>query len=275
MIWEEYSVFITRTISGIVLLIIIIGAILTGGYVWLALAGILSLIALYELFGALGIRKSAMEWSAYIVCAAAYVIFNLGLIGMVYVMPVLYFIIIMAVYVIKWPKYDVNVIAKSFFAFFYAVVCMVYLYQIRVDSIYYIWLVFISAWGSDTCAYVTGILIGKHKMPGTLSPKKTIEGCIGGVLGAAIIGFIYGMIISGTKAAFICAVICMIGSFVSQTGDLAASAVKRNCGIKDYGKLIPGHGGVMDRFDSLLFVAPVIYCILYCAFLFGLNIHFV
>lgn len=269
------NTFVKRTISGIILLIIIFGAIFAGGYVWLALMGILSIIGLYELFKALGINKTIMEYAAYILCAASYIVFGQNVLLAVYVMPVLYFIIIMAVYVIKWPGYDINMISKSLFTFCYAVLCMIFLYQIRLESIYYIWLVFISAWGSDTCAYVTGMLIGKHKMPGTLSPKKTIEGCVGGVLGAAIIGFIYGMAVSGTKTAVIFAVLCMAGSVVSQIGDLAASAVKRNCGIKDYGKLIPGHGGVMDRFDSLLFVAPVIYYIMSFALMYGLDIDFI
>lgn len=269
------NTFVKRTISGIILLIVIFGAIFAGGYVWLALTGILSLIALYELFKALGINKTIMEYAAYILCAASYIVFSQNVLLAVYVMPVLYFVIIMAAYVIKWPGYDINMISKSLFTFCYAVLCMIYLYQIRLESIYYIWLVFISAWGSDTCAYVTGMLIGKHKMPGTLSPKKTIEGCVGGVLGAAIIGFIYGMVLSGIKTAIIFAVLCMAGSVVSQIGDLAASAVKRNCGIKDYGKIIPGHGGIMDRFDSLLFVAPVIYCIMTIVLMYGLNIDFI
>ena len=125
------------------------------------------------------------------------------------------------------------------------------------------WLVFISAWGSDTCAYLVGILIGKHKVPSTLSPKKTIEGCIGGVVGAGIIGFVYGNILSDIILGIVFASICMTGSIISQIGDLAASAVKRNMDIKDYGKIIPGHGGIMDRFDSIIFVTPIIYAILY------------
>lgn len=253
--------FVKRTISGIVLLLIIFGAIFAGGYVWLALMGILSVIALYELFRALKINGTIMEYAAYVICAASYIGYGRDIFSAVYIAPVMYFVIVMAAYVIKWPKYDINMISKSIFIFCYAVLCMIYLYQIRCDNIYYIWLVFISAWGSDTCAYVVGMLIGKHKMPGTLSPKKTIEGCVGGVIGAGIIGFIYGMVLLGTVTGLAFAALCMAGSVISQIGDLAASAVKRNCNIKDYGKLIPGHGGVMDRFDSLLFAAPAIYCI--------------
>jgi phosphatidate cytidylyltransferase len=99
-----------------------------------------------------------------------------------------------------------------------------------------------------------------------LSPKKSIEGLIGGIVGAAIIGAIYGVFINAkiypvNGAAVIFAVIGAVGAGFAVIGDLAASAIKRNNEIKDYGKLIPGHGGIMDRFDSIIFTAPVIY---YC-----------
>ena len=94
-----------------------------------------------------------------------------------------------------------------------------------------------------------------------LSPKKSLEGCIGGVLGAALIGVIYVACLGTREPKTLCliAVICAFGGAVSMLGDLAASAIKRNKGIKDYGKLIPGHGGILDRFDSVIFTAPVIY----------------
>ena len=99
-----------------------------------------------------------------------------------------------------------------------------------------------------------------------LSPKKSVEGAIGGVVGAALLGLIYGSVFSANLTEFelispsvSCAMICGIGGAISMIGDLAASAIKRNKGIKDYGTLIPGHGGIMDRFDSILFTAPIIY----------------
>ena len=106
--------------------------------------------------------------------------------------------------------------------------------------------------------------MGKHKMAPKLSPKKSVEGGIGGILGAALFGAVYGLAInrfaSGADANVLhYAIICGIGSMISQVGDLAASAIKRNQGIKDYGKLIPGHGGILDRFDSVIFTAPAIY----------------
>ena len=131
-------------------------------------------------------------------------------------------------------------------------------------GIYIVWLIIISSWGCDTCAYAVGMLIGKHKAFPVLSPKKSWEGCIGGVVGAGLIGALYGYFVVETAIPYqtvtwIIMFICMVGAVMSQVGDLAASAIKRNHDIKDYGKLIPGHGGIMDRFDSVIVTAPMIF----------------
>ncbi len=262
--------FVTRTISGAVLLLIIILTIIVGGPLWLVVTGALSLMALYELLKALSIDKTILAAVSYVFCLLIYIAMGFGLQEFLMLILIGYFIAIMAVYVIKWPAYDVLMISKALFSMIYAGVCMSYLYQIRNldNGIYMMWLVFISSWGSDTCAYLVGITLGKHKIPSTLSPKKSIEGCIGGVFGAAIIGLIYGIFLDkNMPGEFSCAVvfpiICAVGSVLSQLGDLAASAVKRNCEIKDYANLIPGHGGILDRFDSVIYIAPIIYYILY------------
>ena len=120
-----------------------------------------------------------------------------------------------------------------------------------------VWLIFFCSWGCDTCAYCVGVLIGKHKMAPVLSPKKSVEGAVGGVVGAILLGIIYAAATKGGMVEY--AIICGVGALISMVGDLAASAIKRNQGIKDYGKLIPGHGGILDRFDSVIFTAPIIY----------------
>jgi len=195
---EEYDMFITRTISGAILLILIIGAILFGGPVWLVLLGLLSIMALYEMLKTLKLDKTAFAWVAYFACLLLYGILWSSRFELVLLVLIVYFIAIMTIYVIKWPSYEVTDISKALFSFFYAAFILSFMYQIRMmdNGIYYMWLVFISAWGSDTCAYLVGILIGKHKVPSTLSPKKTIEGCIGGVVGAGIIGFVSNIIIA-------------------------------------------------------------------------------
>ena len=123
-------------------------------------------------------------------------------------------------------------------------------------------LVFVGAWVTDTFAYFSGYFFGKHKLIPAVSPKKTVEGAIGGTLfamiGFAVVGIIYDYSI---KNIIILAIVGLFASVVSQFGDLSASLIKRHYGIKDYGKLFPGHGGVLDRFDSILSVSVLLYLI--------------
>ena len=125
------------------------------------------------------------------------------------------------------------------------------------------WLVVIAAFCSDIMAYFTGYFLGKHKMAPNLSPKKTIEGAVGGVVGSAVLCGIFGYFFYPTMMVH-CMIIGVLGGMVAEAGDLTASMFKRGMGIKDYGHLIPGHGGIMDRFDSVIFVAPAVcYYILF------------
>ena len=174
-------------------------------------------------------------------------------------LTLLFLILVMAVYVFTYPIFTAEQVMAVFFGFFYVSVMLSYVYQTRMlaEGAVLVWLIFLSSWGCDTCAYCVGMLIGKHKMAPVLSPKKSIEGAVGGVVGAALLGVIYAVATHGAMLEY--AVICGVGALISMVGDLAASAIKRNQGIKDYGKLIPGHGGILDRFDSVIFTAPVIY----------------
>lgn len=125
-----------------------------------------------------------------------------------------------------------------------------------------IWLVFLASFGTDIMAYFVGMAIGKHKLCPHLSPKKSKEGAVGGVMGSVIFCGIFACLVV-PDMVMECMIIAVAGSVVAQFGDLAASAFKRQMGIKDYGNLIPGHGGILDRFDSVYFTAPMIYyCIL-------------
>jgi phosphatidate cytidylyltransferase len=131
---------------------------------------------------------------------------------------------------------------------------------------YFIWLVFISAWACDTGAYFIGINFGKHRLTPKLSPKKSVEGAVGGTLTAVAAGFLFGWALTyfipeykGLHLAIGGAIVCFAGSVFAQFGDLTASAIKRYKDIKDFGKILPGHGGVLDRFDSVIFTAPVVY----------------
>ncbi len=145
--------------------------------------------------------------------------------------------------------------------------------QFGWDGAFLAIIVCVIAWGGDTAAYFAGYLFGKHKLAPTLSPKKTKEGAVGGVLGSVLLTWFilwaYSMlkpVFEGTantysfepKQMLVMGLIAACGSVVGMAGDLFASAVKRHVGIKDYGNLMPGHGGVLDRFDSILLTAPLV-----------------
>lgn len=127
----------------------------------------------------------------------------------------------------------------------------------------FIWLVFIVAWVGDTFAYFIGISIGKRRLCPGISPKKSVEGSIGGlagsILGALVFGYMGLSFFDMDYELTGLAVVGLVGGIMAQLGDLTASIIKRHAGVKDYGNIMPGHGGILDRFDSVLFVIPVIY----------------
>ena len=128
-----------------------------------------------------------------------------------------------------------------------------------------VWYILIAAWGTDTFAYFVGSKFGKHKFS-KISPKKSIEGAIGGTIGAVFIALIYTFVINkfaGLDMSYLYIfLVIFILSILSQIGDLSASSIKRTVGIKDFGDLIPGHGGILDRIDSIIFIAPFAYFLL-------------
>lgn len=172
----------------------------------------------------------------------------------------------------------INVIAtsmkiepKDIFATFFGI-CYVIGFLVFLPLLYsmpngkfLIWYILIAAWGTDTFAYAVGMKFGKHKLT-KISPKKSVEGSIGGTIGAVVLALIYTVIVQryvdlNLSYAFI-AIATLALSILSQLGDLSASSIKREMDIKDYGNLIPGHGGMLDRIDSIIFVAPFAYFLL-------------
>lgn len=132
---------------------------------------------------------------------------------------------------------------------------------LRDNSAVYLLLPFVAAFSSDSGGYFAGKYLGKHKAFPHLSPNKTVEGCVGGLASAVLIMLLYGLVLMILKYEvnyLYLSIYGLFGSLACQMGDLAFSAIKRQYGIKDYGTLIPGHGGVLDRFDSIHFTAPMI-----------------
>ena len=254
--------FKTRLISGIVLVIIALATIISGSWILFFTLLAVSLIGMRELYNVMKVSNehiTVLELVGYLGAEHYYIAikFDFGNFGMMAV--IVSMILILFVYVFGYPKYHAEQVMAAFFGVVYVAVMLSFIYLTRnlPDGKFLVWLIFLCSWGCDTCAYCVGMLIGKHKMAPVLSPKKSIEGAVGGVVGAALLGVIYAAATQGKMAEY--ALICGVGALISMVGDLAASAIKRNQNIKDYGKLIPGHGGILDRFDSVIITAPVIY----------------
>lgn len=261
--------FVTRLCSGIVLVALILYTVITGGNVLFGFNFIISMLAVYELYKVLGIEKSIPGLTGYVAMIAYYVLIFTDKTQYTFMLIIVFLICLLAEYVFMFPKYKTEQISNALMCMLYGGVLLSYIYLIRNgnNGAYTVWLIFLCSWASDTCAYVAGVAFGKHKMAPVLSPKKSVEGAVGGVIGAALLGAIYAAIFSShinlsVHPVIAFAIICAVGALISMVGDLAASAIKRNHGIKDYGKLIPGHGGIMDRFDSVIYVAPIIWMLL-------------
>ena len=273
-----------RVISGTVIAAVIVGFGLIGGYPLAALMMISSMIGFQELARAAGVLEASEKANILTGLAlSAAVIYYTGLMLLQFrwadqpdrlvfasdlftVMVIIAaFILLMTAYVFTFPKFKAEQVMAGFFSFVYAPVLLSFVYRSRElpYGIFMYALIFVCSSVCDTCALAAGMAFGKHKMAPVLSPKKTVEGAVGGVIGSAVcsllLAFLAGRLYPEAAFGAVFVIIGICGSLVGMVGDLAASAIKRNHGIKDYGNLIPGHGGIMDRVDSILFTAPLIY----------------
>ncbi len=279
---QKDNSFWIRFRTSVILTIVTVTAIVLGGYVLWGVLLIVSLIGLMELYRAVGVNKTLAAGAGYLTGVAWYVLlllksifpndpeFETGSLT-VLIMIAAFLILLLAVYVFSFPKYNSEQVMTIFFGFFYVALTLSYIYLVCElnGGQYTVWLIFIGSWGADTMAYMVGRQIGKHKIVPVLSPKKSLEGFIGGIVGATLIGVIYALIFKNNltehfpNPVLSFAIIAACSSVVSMIGDLAASAIKRDKQIKDYGRLLPGHGGILDRFDSVIFIAPIVYYLLY------------
>lgn len=254
-----------RIISAIVgAPLVIFFLIVKGSYLYL-FTGLLSLVGLYEYYKAVkkvGIKT--MDLLGYVFCLLFYIIIfmypNADPLGKV-VAPM---ILLAFTYDLFARKSGINGTVHTVFGFLYVGYLLSHILFVNnlPNGAILVWLPFVTAWFTDTAAYFTGVTIGKHKIFPTISPKKTLEGYIGGIIGSGLLTTIFGIIVSrydnsiGLANYIVIGLICAIAS---ELGDLASSYIKRQTGIKDFGNLIPGHGGILDRFDSILFTAPVVF----------------
>ena len=246
--------------------------------------GLLAAIASFELMRVFGIHKNlAVAIPTYVLTSLLpffsyrkYFDISTETYMLILAVSVFFYLLYLAaVAVFSRGKLQFSTLAATFAAVAYVAVCFTSMSLLRYMPYgeYLFEMIFIGAWSCDTFAYFTGRLFGKHKLAPELSPKKTVEGAIGGIVctvGAfALYGFIIECVNPHLDANYL--VLCIFGlllSVVSQVGDLFASLIKREYGVKDYGRMLPGHGGVMDRFDSILTVAIVLMvaCVLFNPF---------
>lgn len=236
-----------------------------------AMMAFLGTVAVYELLGCMGARaEHAFSIPLYIMALGSpFAVWYFG--GSLEVNAVhlllLYALYLLFIWIFKYerhPERDMNVYISSTLVCLYIIGAFSSIVSVRTaeGGEYYLYFIFIGAWVTDIFAYFSGRLFGKHKLMPKTSPKKTVEGSIGGMLFCVLAFVGYGAVINHfTDADISLALVALMGllcSVVSQIGDLSMSVIKRTYGIKDYGKLFPGHGGVLDRFDSILAVAVVL-----------------
>ena len=265
---ENENMDIKRVTSGLLGFAIVLIVLLIGNkyIVDIALAGI-AILAMSEYLNAISKVCNPVKWVGYLSCLS---------IALIHIIPVEYLpititvsipLILMALFlqvIATDMKTNFKDIAYTFIGIFYVVFFIMFVAFIdgMKNGNILIWYVLFAAWATDIFAFFVGIKFGKHKFS-KVSPKKSIEGCIAGTIGAVIVMLIYTFVINqvwqmGYSYLYI-AGMSIVLSLISQIGDFAASSIKRYVDIKDYSNLIPGHGGMLDRIDSLIFVAPFAY----------------
>lgn len=239
----------TRVISAIVMLLICIPPLIFGGILMDILAFLIALIGCYEFCT---IRKKRFNIALYLLMLSFTILINtftnrqVGLI--------LIFVIVLFFFAILFEDISLDDVSSTFLMgviIAFAVNSVLKIYS--TDAGFYIlFYILIASFGCDITALFVGMKFGKHPLNKRVSPKKTIEGAIGGWFFGALLSFAYAYFVFGSYLMFF-AVISLVLPIVAQIGDLSFSLIKRNYGVKDFGSLIPGHGGILDRVDSLLF----------------------
>ena len=282
----------TRVITAIVGIIVLIGVMFTfNTLIFNLVIAAITLIAVHEIYSALGFEKK--DWLLYVVQIPYVLLVMLSGYSSArrLLMPASFVLVVFyAIYLvvrngsISYQKASGLVMFSGIVTFcFYSFILLKELLPVDrfgYDAMFFILLILCFAWGGDTCAYFAGRAFGKHKLCPVVSPKKTVEGAIGGVLGTMAFGVIITLVYSvaadrleaftrsniGVSMYVIIALLGCVAAVLGIYGDLFASVVKRQCGIKDYGTIFPGHGGILDRFDSVMFIAPFVTMVITAVF---------
>ena len=267
---------LTRVISAVVMLSIFIPCLFFSHVVFLfdSVITLLCVIACYEMLNCIGFKKvygisiPALLISAFIPLSVRAIDTGISMSDLILLVFVVFMFLVLGISVFSKGKYKVQDVATVFTMIFYIAFGFLSILAVRgsTHGQYLFLLIFISAWITDTGAYFTGVLFGKHKLIPDVSPKKTVEGAVGGLVFCVISFIVFGIIMQNSYGMspnyILLGILGLIMAVVSMCGDLIASLVKRQYDIKDYSKLIPGHGGIMDRFDSIIATAALMYAVL-------------
>lgn len=264
MEWKRY----TSALLGFPIVLVIL--LIRNKYIVDIAFTIIALLTMHEYLGAISKKCNPVKWVGYLACiniALIHIIPSEFLQTVVILeIPTIFLILFLQVIATNM-KTTFKDLIYTFFGIAYivfSITCLALINGMGNGNIL-VWYPIIAAWGTDIFAYFTGKLIGKHKFS-EVSPKKSIEGCIGGTIGAVILMLIYTYIANkywGMEVSYyIISLIGIVLSLIGQIGDFAASSIKRYVEIKDFSNMIPGHGGMLDRIDSLIFLAPFAYALL-------------
>lgn len=253
-----------RIITALIGLVVFAAIIFSHHYVLYIAISLVIMGMLYEMYGVMDVEKrlKAVGFCAALILCAGFILGKM--LFAIYGAIMLYMLMMV---VLHSKVHSREVLASAGVTFFISL-CMLAVIMLRKKAGQHaVLLPFICAWLSDTGAYFVGTFLGKHKLVPSISPKKTVEGSVGGVLlstlGSAAFIIIMCLTMAGgmprTDVIIKFAILGFVGSIISQLGDLIASCIKRDFGKKDYGAILPGHGGLLDRFDSVLFVTPFVY----------------
>lgn len=256
-----------RIISGVVLLAVVATILILGNTTAVNITmSIVALIAINEYLNCIGNKDKAVRLIGDILAILIAFIDKLPAEILILIFPITIVLLFVKVIVTEM-KTNYENIAITGFGLIYIIGFLIFIPLLfaQENGKFLIWYLAIAAWGTDTFAYSVGIRLGKHKLT-PISPKKSVEGSIGGIVGAVILSLIYTYIINkmgNLEISYLAiSAIAVVLSVLGQIGDLAASSIKRYAGVKDFGKLIPGHGGMLDRIDSILLIAPFAYFLL-------------
>lgn len=250
--------FLTRTATAIVGIVLLYFILKYRGIYLSASLLILSLVGIFEMKKCLlKIDIKISDYLLYFFCIILFLIRTVPSFKIFYNFRNISILLVLLISFVENLDIDKNLDNAVFTLFSYIYIAVIFdlMYEL---NILYIVLIFIMAFATDTFAYLVGISIGRHKLIPKVSPKKSVEGAVGGIVGSVILGILW-LNYNNFSYDFLTVIFLIFTSVSSQLGDLIASKIKRVTGIKDYGNIFPGHGGVLDRFDSILAVTVLIY----------------